>query len=356
MSRIDFIKRSGRNNYLWQYVVKQANEIDGSKLVCITDKEKTISGDKHNYESLSVYVWPDTTKKDGLPWKSCDGVMNPLLYKYDLPRINTLDKNLTTLALAYYITGDKKYYELYVKQIQYWFINDSTRMNPKFDYAQFEPGHNGNRGNYWGLIEAYPLNNVLESIRLVSRRNAKFRRGIVPKLDKWFDEFGNWWKISNLGKKESQTGNNHAIAYDELYINIAIFINDKEMLKEGRDNFVNHINEQINSETGQQMAELKRTRAYHYTAFNLTHIVDILSMLNNVGLPVNADVTNLVYKAFAYIMQYKDNKKAFPFKNITNDWDSISNSLVIENARFQNLEGRKVKVTSNYANINSIIK
>lgn len=35
------------------------------------------SGDKHDYQSLSRYWWPDATQADGLPWIRKDGITNP---------------------------------------------------------------------------------------------------------------------------------------------------------------------------------------------------------------------------------------------------------------------------------------
>ena len=44
----------------------------------VTQKHRTPpSGDKHDYMSLAPYWWPDTTKRDGLPFIRRDGDVNP---------------------------------------------------------------------------------------------------------------------------------------------------------------------------------------------------------------------------------------------------------------------------------------
>lgn len=357
VGKIDKVKKDTTKYAAYRQIISIANAIDESKIVRVTDKTYTFSGDRHNYESLSFYSWPDSTKKDGLPWKNRDGIINPVVYKYDLPRIYALGNNTRILAIAYYITGNERYYQLYVKQIADWFINDSTYMYPQFDYMQILPGHNGNKGNKWGITDACSLTPVIESLRLVSMVNPSFRKDYIPSLRKWFGKFGEWLKANGLAIGERDMGNNQSIVYDELYINTAIFTGDKNMLADGRRLFIKHLWEQINSSTGQQPKELKRTRAYHYSGYNLTHIVDIVTMLKNSGMKVDDKTLTLIDKSFEYIMSYKDKKEEFPFKNISDDWDADSKTLEEDYNRYQQIKGIGDNTIKRYTSvIYSIVK
>lgn len=338
-------------------ILTLANKITKSELVCVTNKTHTVSGDKHNYESLASYAWPDSTKVNGIPWIKRDGQLNPLTHKYDREKMYSLYNNCVILSLAYYITVNRKYYDLYLQQIKLWFLNKETYMSPQFEYSQIYPGHNGYRGNPQGLIEAYELNGVLESIRLVSSVNSKFQHRIEPKIKKWFKKLGYWWSNSEKGKIVSKANNNHAIAYDELYINIAIFTLNKAMLESGMQLFLKHVREQIEPNTGKQPKELNRTRAYHYSVFNLTHMVEIMIMLNNSGLPVDNETYKLVGNAFAYLRSFKGNQSGFPFKNISNDWTYNTNTLGEDYRRYKRL--REINISGKFQSssfLNSILK
>lgn len=354
LNKIESVKN---DSIVYKQLVSMADAINESKIVKVTDKEYSFSGNKHNYESLSFYAWPDSTKKNGVPWKIRDGIINPIVYKYDLTRIYSLGYNTECLAIAYYVTGNKKYYNQYVEQIRKWFIDEATYMYPNFDYIQILPGYNGNRGNKWGITDACSLNAVLESIRLVSIKNSYFRKNMLPKLEKWFISFGNWLDTSDIAIAERNMGNNQAIVFDELYINIAIFTKRKLKLQKGRDAFLSHLHQQIEANSGKQPKELKRTRAYHYSGYNLTHIVDIMIMLQNCNLPLDMGSFALVEKSFDFIRCYKDNENTFPYQNITNDWNQDSQALEEDYDRFLSLKKNRKRNIKRYTTVmNSIIK
>ena len=59
--------------------------------------------------SQARYYWPDPSKPDGLPYISHDGKSNPELDKLDRNRLGETAQRVTTLALAWYFSGDEKY-------------------------------------------------------------------------------------------------------------------------------------------------------------------------------------------------------------------------------------------------------
>ena len=89
----------------YKSLVSKANRIIKIKPIAVTNKETSISGDKHNYESLSIYWWPDP-KNPGGPYVARDGEFNPEYKKYDYPRLLQLKDNLVTCSKAFFLTGD----------------------------------------------------------------------------------------------------------------------------------------------------------------------------------------------------------------------------------------------------------
>ena len=62
----------------YRHLIDEAEQALNSPCLSVMMKEQTaVSGDKHDYLSLSRYFWPDPTKPDGLPYINRDGVANP---------------------------------------------------------------------------------------------------------------------------------------------------------------------------------------------------------------------------------------------------------------------------------------
>ena len=82
------------------------------------------SGSKHEYLSIGPYWWPDPKKSNGLPWIRRDGEINPLT------RENTTDErtrdkmfqNTNSLALAYFLSDNKKHANKAIELLKVWFL------------------------------------------------------------------------------------------------------------------------------------------------------------------------------------------------------------------------------------------
>ena len=125
----------------YRHLIEDAERHLDQQPLSVMMKEKTaVSGDKHDYLSLSRYFWPDPTKPDGLPYINRDGVANPEREKLDRPKVALMVSNITTLSLAWYFSGEEKYAQKAAEQLRVWFLNKDTRMNPNLNYAQIVPG------------------------------------------------------------------------------------------------------------------------------------------------------------------------------------------------------------------------
>lgn len=303
--------------------------------VTVTSKTMTRSGNFHNFESLSVYLWPDPDNLDG-PYITRDGEINPEYKLYDLPRLSELVGSTKVLSQAFYVTGNQKYYNAFIKQIDAWFLDYDTRMTPHFEYSQFIPGRNNGRGVAAGLIDAYNFIDVIEGIRLVDYKKSIGRRRI-RKLKGWFQSFAEWMMTSEMGITQSNSQNNLGAAYDVTLFCMSHFVGDYDNCDMIAANFAQRrINQQIEKD-GSQPLELARTRSFHYSVFNLNHILDFCVIQQRLGNDYISAQGMRVKTAIDFLSYHLENSNDYPYQEI-GDWQSLRREFYQLQKRFEQLK------------------
>lgn len=319
------VKQSLQNPFYataYQELKSQADKLLDVQPLSVMMKEKTPgSGNKHDYMSLARYYWPDPTKPDGLPYISRDGESNPELDKFDRNRLGDTAGRVTTLALAWYFSNDEKYAQKATELLRVWFFNKDTRMNPNLEYAQVIMGRNNNKGRSFGVIDTYSFIEMLDAVQLLEQSKS-FTKKDSKQLKDWFGKLLNWILTSQQGKDEASAANNHSIAFDAQAIAFALYVGN---LNVARD-IINALPEQRMFKQiepdGRMPQELRRTRAFHYSQYNLTHIIDIMTMAQKLGIyldnATSADGRNF-YKAMDYMAGYTGKPLSeWPYKEIGN--------------------------------------
>ena len=258
-----FCQSIDRNN------IAKADHIISSQPISVINKDICHSGNPHNYESLSIYWWPDPQNPQG-PYIALDGQVNPDHNLYDYPRLRELVENLHIVAKAYQDTKEQKYNDFFMSQIDTWFIQKATRMAPNMDYSQFVPGRNNGKGNPQGLIDAYNFTRVIDEIEKVNNISP-LEKNRAKALKKWFSTFAHWMETSPNGKTASQFQNNQAIAYETTLYRIHTFTGNLTKAQQHAIICIRHIKEQIDHE-GKQPQELRRANPINYVNFNLSII------------------------------------------------------------------------------------
>lgn len=300
--------------------------------VAVTDKADTRSGNKHNFEALSIYLWPDPDNPGG-PYITRDGQPNPEYKEYDLPRLEELVKRTGALSRAFYVTGDTKYYDAFCRQIDAWFLDRKTRMVPDFEYNQFIPGRNNGKGCSAGIIDAYNFVNVIEAVRLVDSKKGLGKRR-TRRLKRWFNDFADWLMTSELGQQEARATNNHGSTYDITLFVLCQYIGRKDICADILENFADRrINTQID-EDGRQPEELKRTKAFNYSVYNLQHMVDFCVILDNLGYDYINNEGQRIRKAIDYLDQFVGHREDFPYQEI-GDWEQQERNVRVLKAKVQ---------------------
>lgn len=302
--------------------------------VSVVQKPKSFSGNLHNYESLSSYAWPDPSNPSA-PWTDRDGELNPEVNRYDRTRINDMSSRLSLFFNAWQKSGESRFKDAYFKQIDTWFLDKATRMNPHMEYSQIRVGADDNHGQPHGIIDAYVLTDVLRTLRAFDRRgelNKPRKKALVT----WFSAFNDWLMTSNLAERERAQANNHSIACDVLIYDIALFTGNDVYADAIQDSFASsRLAVQIRPD-GTMPGELKRTRAYHYSIFNLKHILDFCFLARDVrGVDFYLSNRGPIDASAAYLSNFIGHKELFPYMQIDglSTWEDEEKLLTGELSR-----------------------
>lgn len=284
-------------------------------------KEKTpASGDKHDYMSQARYFWPDPAKPDGLPYINKDGKSNPELEQLDRNRLGETADRVTTLALAWYFSGEEKYARKATELIRVWFLDKNTRMNPHLEYAQIIPGMNNNKGRCYGVLDGYSFVEMLDAVALLEQSRSLTSKD-TKQLKIWFGQLLHWILTSPQGQEESRQANNHSTAYDAQVIAFALYTGNVKVAGEVINALpAKRLFTQIEPD-GSQPHELRRTLAFGYSEYNLSHLIDIFRMAQKINIKIDdatsADGRNF-YKAMDFLIPYVGkNVKSWPYQQIS---------------------------------------
>ncbi len=311
----------------YHQLIDEAETQMQAKPVSVIQKERAaISGDKHDYLSLARYYWPDPNEPDGLPYIVRDGVSNPELENYDRPKLAEMAGRVTTLSLAWYFSRDERYAQKAVQQLRVWFLNADTRMNPNLSYAQTIPGKFGGKGRCYGVIDGYSFVEMLDAVQLLEHSKA-FTDKDSKAMKQWFSKFLNWILTSEQGIEEGQQLNNHSTARDVQVIAYAKYVGNQKVLRQYLSEFyAKRMLPQIEPD-GRQPRELRRTLAFGYSQYNLSHIIDVFQIARSVSFKMQPEAWPLLEKAADFLATYLGKQvEAWPYKQIS-EWDYKQNLL-----------------------------
>jgi hypothetical protein len=325
MERLDELKSEyqGNNTSRWNSFINEAEAAIVATPVSVLDKHKTFFRDKHTYCSISRYAWP--SEKDSSIYIIKDGVSNPEFNDFDLPKLELLRDRLKTLSVAYYVTHDRRYLDAFTNHLKTWFLNKDTYMKPNMEFAQVQPGANGNKGMSYGLVELERFTPIIESICLVhtvTGLDRQTRKGIK----KWFKEMLSWTLNSEQWAVESRGTNNIVAGLYVTLVEMARFTGDRKTIRRLGEEYKERILDVQIDEEGKQPAELKRTIGYGYSVGNLNNIVDFCLIMENAGVHFYEENQNVIDKAFGYLFQFEGNRSAFPYQQKAG-WDHYERML-----------------------------
>jgi len=249
-----------------QFIIESATSYLDSLPVTVTSAicERSAGG-AHDFYSEGDYWWPDPENPDG-PYIQKDGQTNPANFVAHRLAMIRLSQIVGMQTSAYLLTGDLKFAKAVQKHLEAWFVNPETRMNPSLLYVQAIKGRFTGRGI--GIIDAIHLIEVARSVEILEH-NKVLPESTVLAVKSWFGELVNWLTTHPYGIDEMNAKNNHGTCWVMQVGMFSRLVDNKQVLELCRERFKNVLLPNQMASNGSFPLELKRTKPYGYSLFNL---------------------------------------------------------------------------------------
>jgi hypothetical protein len=270
------------------------------------------TGGKHDFFSEGDYWWPDPKNPDG-PYIQRDGMTNPDNFVEHRKFLMRLSVQMPALAAAFRITGDRKYAAHAVQHLRAWFADEATRMNPHLQYAQAIHGRYTGRGT--GIIDTIHLVEVARAAEVLQER-----RGIgatdLDAVKKWFADYIQWLTMHKYGADERDAKNNHGTCWVMQVAGFAHLTGNTEQLAWCCNRLKTVLIPNQMAPDGSFPLEIKRTKPYSYSIFNLDAMSAVCQILSSkqqnlwqFELPDGRGMR----KAVAFLYPFIKDKKSWPY-------------------------------------------
>jgi len=233
------------------------------------------AGGPHDYFSEGDYWWPDPANPDG-PYIQRDGMSNPdnfVAHRRAMVRLATI---VPTLVSAWRLTGDERFARQAVRHLRAWFVDAETRMAPHLRFAQAIHGRATGRGT--GIIDTIHLVEVARSVEWLSASRAV--AADLAGVRQWFADYLAWLTTHEYGIAERDAQNNHATCWVMQVAAFAHLVGDERLLAQCRERFKTVLVPGQMARDGSFPLELKRTKPYGYSLFNLDALATICQILS----------------------------------------------------------------------------
>jgi hypothetical protein len=234
------------------------------------------AGGVHDFFSEGDYWWPDPANPDG-PYIQKDGLTNPENFTAHRKAMVRFSIQSAALTAAYKITHDRRYAEHALKHFRAWFVAADTRMNPHLLYAQAIKGKFTGRGI--GIIDTIHLVEVARSV-MVLRDAGILTPDETAEIERWFREYLLWLTTHQYGKDEMNARNNHGTCWVMQAAMFAALTGDEATMEMCRKRFKENLLPDQMASDGSFPLELKRTKPYNYSLFNLDAMAAICHILS----------------------------------------------------------------------------
>ena len=265
------------NKIEYDRVVKAADKYLKELPITVTASSSSRSaGGVHDYFSEGDYWWPDPKNSDG-PYIQRDGMTNPdnfVAHRHALIRFSV---QAATLAAAYKITHEEKYAAHAIKHLKAWFVDSTTRMNPHLKFAQAIKGKVTGRGT--GIIDTIHLIEIVMAIEALEESKS-WRTDDIATIKNWFIEYLTWITTHPYGIDERDTKNNHATCWIFQAAAFAKLVDDTATISFCKNRFKNVLLPNQMAADGSFPLEIKRTKPYSYSLFNLEAMTGICQLLS----------------------------------------------------------------------------
>ena len=293
-------------------VLRAADRYLREQPVTVTAESSARSaGGRHDFFSEGDYWWPDPANPEG-PYVQRDGMTNPANFVAHRQALMRLSVQVPALAAAWLLTGERKYADHAARHLRAWFIDAGTRMNPHLLYAQAIQGRVTGRGI--GIIDTIHLVDVARAAAVLEDAWALPASTASGTRD-WFGQYLAWMTTHAYGIAEREAKNNHGTCWVMQVAEFARFAGRQDLSDVCRSRFRNVLVPNQIAVDGSFPEELRRTKPYGYSLFNLDALATVCQILSSRSDDLWRFETSDgrgVRKALAYMAPYIADKKRWP--------------------------------------------
>lgn len=308
-------------NILRKHILEQAAWALQQEPVTVTAHfSQRSAGGKHDFFSEGDYWWPNPVSVDS-PFIQKDGMTNPGNFVAHRHAVIRLSRIVGVLASAYKLTGHSKYVLHALKHCNAWFVNEATRMNPQLLYAQAIKGRFTGRGI--GIIDTIQLIEVVQGLMAMQGSTAMDQQSLKG-IRNWFERYTDWLTTHKYGKDEMNAQNNHGTCWVMQVAVFSKFTGNKEMTQFCSNRYKNVLLPNQMAVDGSFPRELRRTKPYGYSIFNLDAMATICQILstkeNNLWNYETTDGKS-IKKGIAFLYPYIADKNKWTFQKDVMYWN-----------------------------------
>jgi hypothetical protein len=295
-------------------VLKAANVYLSEAPITITASGSPRSaGGAHDFFSEGDYWWPDPQNPDG-PYIQRDGMTNPDNFTDHRRYLMRLSVQVPALVAAWKLTGDERYAAHAAKHLRAWLLDEKTRMNPHLKFAQAIKGRVTGRGI--GIIDTIHLVEVARAIEALGTSSA-LSKAERTGVKQWFADYLKWMTTSPYGVEEREAKNNHGTCWVMQVAAFAQLTANQELMEFSRQRFKTVLIPNQMAADGSFPQEMRRTKPYGYSLFNLDAMATICQILfipeDDLWTYERADGRGM-RRAMEFMTPYIHNKKRWPLK------------------------------------------
>jgi len=304
-----------------QIIEKAAWALQQQPVTVTAQSSPRSAGGRHDFYSEGDYWWPNPVSADS-PYIQKDGMTNPDNFVAHRHAMIRLSEIVGALASAYILTHNEKYVRHALLHCRAWFVDTATVMNPGLLYAQAIKGRATGRGI--GIIDAIQLIEVVQGLRVMEQSKSMDKK-ILLSTKNWFRQFLEWLTNHKYGKDEMNAENNHGTCWVMQVAAFAKFTGNDTLMQFCRDRYKTVLLPNQMAGDGSFPRELRRTKPYGYSIFNLDAMATICQVLSS----KEDDLWNYqtadgksIKKGIEYLYPFIADKSKWPYNHDVMYWEN----------------------------------
>jgi hypothetical protein len=229
---------------------------------------------------------------------------------------------MPALTAAWRLTGERRYGEHAAAHLRAWFVDASTRMNPNLELSQGV--RNRTTGRSYGIIDTLHLVEVARAASLIQDKFLASQERAT--LHAWFTEYLYWLQTSSKGITEGAAANNHATCWTLQVAEFARLVQDEAIREAMRVRFKTVLLPNQMAANGSFPRELKRTKPYSYSIFNLDVMATLCQSLRRRGddlLTFILDDGRGICMATSFLFPYLEGKQRWPYPKDVEHFEAL---------------------------------